>query len=351
LVLLERKQETGPFDTFRAGLGARWVLFDGGARPSAVSAANSELRHANFRHVVTLRDLALEVTKAYYELLAAKQLRKVAEETVTQAAYHVALARARHKSGVAARSDVLKAETERADARLASVRTKSNVRIARGRLANVMGLRVSRQFEVADAPQDAHQQGLAEIEQLLDEAAAKRPALRAALARVEQHRAQLRATQARYWPTLSADANYGWEDRHFAPDREEWSAGISLDLPVFTGFRRGHRVRRAKSSLSQSLAEYDGMLRGVELDVWVAYSRVIEATEAIDAADALVASAQESARVAEGEYKSGVGAMVALTDAQTARTEARTRLVQAKLDWRLARAQLERAVGRSLVEE
>ena len=100
LVLLERKQETGPFDTFRAGLGARWVLFDGGARPSAVSAANSELRHANFRHVVTLRDLALEVTKAYYELLAAKQLRKVAEETVTQAASHVALARARHKSGV-----------------------------------------------------------------------------------------------------------------------------------------------------------------------------------------------------------------------------------------------------------
>jgi len=87
------------------------------------------------------------------------------------------------------------------------------------------------------------------------------------------------------------------------------------------------------------------------LEVWTAYQRVIEARQAIDAAGRFVASAEENARVAEGEYKNGVGSIIALIDAQNNRSVARTRLVQAQLDWYTAMAQFERAVGRTLAQE
>ena len=86
------------------------------------------------------------------------------------------------------------------------------------------------------------------------------------------------------------------------------------------------------------------------MEVWTAYWQTIEAGEAIEAAKRFVASAEESARVAEGEYKNGTGTIIGLIDAQTARTAAQDRLIQARLDWRTAMARFERAVGRSLAQ-
>ena len=94
--------------------------------------------------------------------------------------------------------------------------------------------------------------------------------------------------------------------------------------------------------------EHADLLRGIELEVWTAYWRLTEAGEAIEAAAALTASASESARLAEGEYKNGVISIVGLIDAQTARTEADRRLIQSRLDWYTAKTRFERAVGRSL---
>jgi outer membrane protein TolC len=71
----------------------------------------------------------------------------------------------------------------------------------------------------------------------------------------------------------------------------------------------------------------------------------------MEAAAALTASASESARLAEGEYKSGVISIVGLIDAQTARTEAERRLVQSRLDWYTSKARFERAAGRSLAQK
>ena len=75
----------------------------------------------------------------------------------------------------------------------------------------------------------------------------------------------------------------------------------------------------------------------------------MEAGEAIQAARTFVASAEESARLAEGEYKAGTGNIIALIDAQTALSSARNRLVQARFNWYTARAGFEKAIGQNLV--
>ena len=113
---------------------------------------------------------------------------------------------------------------------------------------------------------------------------------------------------------------------------------------------RTYQLHGSKADLARAVAEREGPLQGVELEVWTAYWQTIEAGEAIEAAKRFVASAEESARVAEGEYKNGTGSIIGLIDAQTARTAARDRLIQARLDWRTAMARFERAVGRSLAE-
>jgi len=347
-VTLDQESAAGPADTYDAAFGLRYLLLDGGTRSAGLKGAAADLLEANFRHNATLQDMALKVEEAYYQLLAARELERVAEQTVRQTLYHVEVARARYKNGLVAKSDVLKAETEKADADLLRVRARSQVRIARGNLANVMGLKPSESFEVAELPRNQHHRELTDINRLMAEASTRRPELRAALAGIEANRMKVKAAGARYWPEVAINADYGWRDRSFVPDSDEWSLGLGITWPLFDGLDREYTVQKANSDLAASVAVYEERLRGVELDVWTSYARFIEAGEAIKAAQALVDSAEESARVTEGEYKNGTASIIDVTDSQTSRTTANVRFVQVDLDWYTALARLERAVGRML---
>jgi outer membrane protein len=345
---LDGEADTGVQNTFDAVFGVRYLLFDGGGRAARVQGAAAELLAANFRHNAVLQDVALSVEEGYYDLLAAQRLREVAIETVKQRDYHVQIAEARHRTGLVAKSDVLKAQTESADADLGMVQAENAVRLAKGRLASMMGLRVSKSFEIADVPDANPQQELADIESLLDEAAKNRPELQVALAQIDVQRAGVKAAEAQFWPSFSLGTDIGWLGRSFLPNLNQWDLGIGLDLPLFTGFDRTYQLYRAKADLAKAIADQRGVLQGVELEVWTAYWQIIESSQAVEAASRFVASAEESARVAEGEYKNGTGSIIELIDAQTARTAARTRLIQARLGWYTAMARFERAAGRTM---
>jgi outer membrane protein TolC len=230
------------------------------------------------------------------------------------------------------------------------VQADSTVQIANGRLANAMGLHVSQTVKIIEPKisEGMHRQELADIEQLLDEAARNRPELRAALAQIEIQRAAVRSAKARYWPTVTAGGDFGWLGRTFPPSMNQWNLGLGVDWSLFTGFDRTYQLQASKANLAQAIAERENLLRGIELEVWTAYHQIIESSKAIDAAGRFVASAEENARVAEGEYKNGTGSIIALTDAQTSRSVARAQLVRARLDWYTAMARFERAVGRTL---
>jgi outer membrane protein len=348
---LDATADAGVQNTFDAVFGVRYLLFDGGGREARVHGAAAELLAANFRHNAVLQDVALSVEEGYYDLLAAQRLRAVAIETVKQRDYHVQIAEARHRTGLVAKSDVLKAQTEKADADLGMVQAENAVRLAKGRLASAMGLRVSEPFEIADVPDPDHQRELADIESLLDEAARNRSELQGALAQIDIQRAGVKAAEARFWPALSFDTGIGWLGRTFFPSQGLWNLGAALDAPLFTGFDRTYQLHRAKADLAKAIADQRGVLQDVELEVWTAYWQIMESSQAVEAASRFVASAEESARVAEGEYKNGTGSMIELIDAQTAHTAARTRLIQARLDWYTAMARFERAVGRTMASE
>jgi outer membrane protein len=343
-----RDSGRSPRNEFSAGFGLRYLLFDGGLRNARLAGAKADYLSTKFRHNTQLQEVVIGVQVSYYERLAATALVRVAEDAVRQAQAHVDLARARLRAGLVARFDVLKAETEKADADLALVRARSGLRVANGRLAQATGLRVDETLEIEDISEDTRTQEREDVQRLLAEAERNRPELRAAQAQIKARRADVRSARAEFFPRITAIADYGWRDTEAPPDRKEWFAGIGFEFPLFRGFSSSYRLDRAVSEADRAAADLQLALRDVELEVWVAASRLTEAEEAIGAAEKLVASAEESARVAEGMYRAGAGSIIELTESLTSRTAARTRLVQTRLDWHTALARLERALGRTL---
>jgi outer membrane protein len=83
----------------------------------------------------------------------------------------------------------------------------------------------------------------------------------------------------------------------------------------------------------------------VALDVWEAYQNLTTATQTIRTSADLLASAEQSERVALGRYKAGVGNILDVLNAQSALANARLQRIQAVLDWYVSRAALARAIG------
>jgi len=322
------------------------LLLDGGIRQARVEVARASLRSADFRHNAMLLDTALDTETAYYRLLAAQSFLDVAEKTLQRRTHHFNLARKRYEAGVGRKVEASQSEAEKADAVLTLVEARNEVRLRRGQLAATMGLPVGAPLQIRDIPDEIRQLRLAGVESLLAEASTQRPRLKSAVAEISSMRQQLRAEEAARWPELNASLEYGWRATKLLPrERDEWVVGLGVTVPIFTGFQRTYRVRQAKAELQKALASYEGLLQDVELEVWRAYSDVLRANEAISAAETFVKSAGESVKAAEEECKAGRATVVELVDAQTTLTRALNRDVTAKLEWHLAIARLERALG------
>ena len=81
------------------------------------------------------------------------------------------------------------------------------------------------------------------------------------------------------------------------------------------------------------------------LQVWQSYQAVKTAEKRVGSAQDLLTSARQSADVAEGRYKAGVGSILDLLTAQTALANARAQDVQARADWLLSIASLAHDTG------
>jgi hypothetical protein len=90
-------------------------------------------------------------------------------------------------------------------------------------------------------------------------------------------------------------------------------------VPIFSGFETTYRVRSAEAQLDVRAAQRDRLRNQVALDVWKAYQNLNTASQSLTATSDLVASAEQSERVALGRYKAGVGTVLDLLTARPPR--------------------------------
>ena len=92
-------------------------------------------------------------------------------------------------------------------------------------------------------------------------------------------------------------------------------------------------------------AQEEAQRQQVALDVEQAYLRLVELQERIKANEAAANAAKENLDLANGRYQVGVGSIIEVTDAQTLYSDAQTTYVRALYEYKIADAQLVRAIG------
>ena len=301
-----------------------------------------------------MRDLVVQnVRQAYFNLLRARRLVRVADAALARSELNLRSARGFYEVGTKPKSDVTKAEVEVANARVDVIRARNLVRFNEATLANALGLEATVPIEIEDIL--TYEPVTLDSAQLLAEALANRPELRQAQARLDAARAQLSGARARYLPDLAVNGSVGTasNDAIVSTDGvsgvsfgDTWSIVGQLTWNLFEGFFTQARVKETQALVETARANYDTVELQVRLEVEQAYIAVVEAGERFGATEKAVESAQENLRLSQGRYDAGVGTILDLTEAQLSVTNAEADSVRAVTDFRVGLAVLDRVVGR-----
>lgn len=335
--------------SYGPGVALNWLVLDFGGRAGAAEEARQALLAADWNHDAQVNNVALAVEQAFFQYQGVKALLVAANTSFAQSSTALDAANRRHEAGLATIADVLQAKTAVSQAQLQVQQLEGQVASTRGALATAMGLPASLPFDVgaltAEPPLDLLTD-TAEV--LITQAVAQRPDLQASRALAERAAVHVGTAGSDLLPTLTlaASANRFWYDPAFSIDPQNGtSARLLLTYPLFSGFGRAANQRKAREDEQAAIAQADSVQAQVVQQVWTSYYSAKTAARQILTARDLLASAEQSERVALGRYKEGVGSFLDLLAAQSALANARALEVQARAGWLLAVAQLTRDVG------
>lgn len=337
--------------TNSTGLNLNMTLFDGGQRLYALRTAKYDILAAEANRVAVKYDIALQVKQQYYAVLAAIESRDAADLEMAQAGEQFRVSTAKVRAGVATRSDSLRGVIQVGNAQLALITAQTAKEAADAALTRLVGSEVPVTADPASARENmAALPDSAELAVL----AKQGPAVQQAHAAVDAAEESRKASKATYLPSLSASYSRSGSgtDPRFGLGTGAYGyngrLAFSLSYPVFNNFQREEGVVRAKvaevnaqvalrdaqMAAQQSLTQNIGALRGASQRVAVQL--------------ASVAAAQEDVRVQQQRYNIGASVLLDLITSQAALAQAEQALIQARYDYRIARAQLEALIGRDL---
>ena len=333
------------YNSNSAVLTLSWLVFDSGARSANGENARQLLAAAAATQDSTVQSLFLSALQAFYTAQATRAAVVSTTEAERAAREGFNAAESRYNVGVATPADRLLAQTALSQATLNRIRAEGEARNALGALANVMGFKAGQSLAIEPPPAALPDAGFQrEVAALIAEAEVRRPDLKAAEAQVKAAQAGVDLAQAQGRPTISVSTGPTWAET----DRVSVNGGVigvTVNVPIFTGFDTTYRVRSAEAQVDVRAAQLDRLRNQVALDVWKAYQSLTTATQSLRTTLDLVASAEQSERVALGRYKAGVGTVLDLLTAQSALASARLQRIQAALDWYVYRATLAQSVG------
>lgn len=339
----------GQENAYSASLSGSQVLYSGGRVGAALDVARSFRSVARLGLAEERAEIELQVRRAYWQARLAQELEAISAEALAQAERFLAEEQLRLRAGRASELEVMRAEVSRDNLRPQLVQARNAAELAMLNLKRLVDIPLDQPVRLttelvappADAPETA-ELGRAALQE-------RRASIMAAEEQVAMRQEQVRIARGAYLPNVSLSMAYGrqlfpGQVFDFSGDwRTDWTVSVGVQLPLFTGFRRGAELQQARLELERARLQLGQAREGVQLQYEQAVGERERAREAISARLRTAEVAERVYDLTVLRYQQGMATQLEVSDARLALLQARTNLAQAVSDFFIADAELSRA--------
>ena len=351
-------------DNFTSRLSFQWPIFTSGRVDALERAAVAEAQAAGADVEVARADLRLEIVRAYWAAVTAREAERVLEESSARAEKQLTDARQRFDVGLIPPNEVSSLEAQRSRER-AQLIEASNIREAalidlrrligepHDTVIELVDRLETGSFGVAGSGGSTGSTGsTGEVQVLVKQALDSRPERKALSFRLgaveERQKAALTATKPAI--NLTGGVDYANPNPRIFPRQGEWQESWDVGVSVnwnFWDFGRAKsqaaEAAAAATAVRERMAEFDSV---VAADIRQRILDLESSQAMVRAASDAVRSATEARRVVTDRFGAGVATSTDVLVAQVALLETELVRTRALANVRLAEARLERAMGR-----
>ncbi|MDB5309300.1 MAG: outer membrane protein [Gemmataceae bacterium] len=327
-----------------AEMRVQWLLADFGRRMGRYRQAQLGVDVAQLQTDRAFQTVANDVALAYYQVLRARSLKRIAEEAVRRAEEDLDVAKKLAKGGVVEREKVLRAEVVVAQARRGLDAAEAGAGVAVAALNLAIGLNVSAPTEVLGTP-DLPEFGLT-LADCLGEAVSLRRELEVARVSIQSAQAGGRVARAEFRPKVMAGGSLIDFQQSAPRGHTDLAVGfIKLEWGLFEGGRRVGEVRIADSKTRAAAAQAEALADTIAFQVNEAYRQQVAARRGIDHSKPAVEQAREAYRLLRARAAKGDATPAEVTEAETALTRAEQDYLNSTYDYLTALTRLTFAIG------
>ncbi len=333
-----------------SGLSVGYTLFDFGKRNATVQGAEYALQVSGLGYRNQLQGLIASTLQAYYTLLASTESLRAARESEAYAKAAFEAANVRYSIGQVPLSDTLQAEAAYSQSQLSRQQAENQLALNKGALARLMSAPPEMPYEIGEIDEgELYASPLnVDVQQAMAWAKEMRPDLEAQRASLRGSRANYEATRKARLPSISLSAGTSsptYNPVNRGPDGRSQSVGLSVSIPIFTGFSQTYSEKAAESQVRAAESQLDATQQNVFQEVWRAYQNYLTARQTWLTSLDTLASTLELKGIALGRYREGLGSILDLLNAQAQYSSSLQQQASAKYNLLTTRVELIRAMG------
>ena len=332
------------YNRIGSGLSIGQMITDFGRTSNLMAMAKLQASAQDQVTETTREQILLAVSRAYFAVLRAQAVQKVAIQTVaarqTVADQVSALAESKLKSTL----DVSFANVNLADAKLLLAQAQSDVQAADAELATAMGLPNERGFVLEEEPMPGPMPD--QVSDLIGQAMQNRPELKNL--RLQQGAAErfTKAEHALYYPYVGVVGTAGFVPTGYETIPGKYGAiGMNVSIPIFNGGLFKARQTQAELKAKAASENVNDLENRVTRDVRVAFLNATTAYDRMALTQQLLQQATSAADLAQTRYDLGLGNIVELSTAQLNVTSAQIADTSAHYEYQTQRIILDYQAG------
>lgn len=340
----------GTENTLSAGVTLEQPLFSG-TMFLAIRIARTYAEIADLGVEATFNDIKLNVKKAFYGVLLAKEAVELAKANYKLAEDNVRTAKSLYDAGLINEYDYIRAKVQQSNLTPEVENAENTLKLSYNALAIILGLPLNQKIIINDSL-NYNEYNIDEYENLLSELEKNYSLKQLELqAKLREDAISVRVNE--YFPSLNLFGNWQTEAQENDPRSfNRWryknavSVGLLLKIPIFNGFQTAAKIEQAKIDHKEALEQFyftkkilQNNLEEVLLNIKTNKSKISSYNESVEEAELAYS-------ISSKRFASGLGTQLEILDASVALFRAKINYLSAVYDYKVNYATLESLINK-----
>ena len=340
-------------------LGTAVPVFQGFRIRNSIKEGELNLQATTAELEKAREDMSVSVAQAYVQILYNMELLDVALNQVGIDSLQVERLSAMLENGKASPAQLAQQKAALGQSRLSATQARNNLNLSLLDLSQLLELPNPEGFSIVRPSVPIDGILLGNPEDIYAEAVENKPAIKAAMFRLDASAFTIKGAKGAFLPSISANGGLGtnYYTMSSAPSatfmeqvKHNFSQylGISLSVPIFSGFQNRNQVRLAELSRTNQMLQLENTKKTLYKEIQQAYYNAVAAADRYRSSEDAKESARESFELMKAKYENGKSNITEFNEARDSWLEAESNLVRSRYEYLYSAKLLDFYRGRPL---